>query len=103
MTTNKRQHAPNFKGQIALEALKEQQTIGELAGRFAVHPTQIRRWRDFLREQIPVIFSNQTAKQLVAKDELVEQLYNQVGKLTVELEWLKKKLMPFQSRKTVTD
>ena len=103
MSNTKKQHVPTFKGQVALEALKEQQTLGELASRFSVHPTQIRRWRDFLKEQIPVIFSNQTAKQLVAKDELVEQLYNQVGKLTVELEWLKKKLMPFNNRKTVTD
>ena len=103
MTTAKRQHTPTFKGQVAVEAIKEQQTLGELASRFSVHPTQIRRWRDFLREQIPIIFSNQTAKQLVAKDELVDQLYNQVGKLTVELEWLKKKLMPFSNRKTVTD
>ena len=103
MSNLKKQHAPTFKGQVALEALKEQQTIGELASRFGVHPTQIRRWRDLLKEQIPIIFSNQTAKQLVAKEELVEQLYKQVGKLTVELERLKKKLMPFSQRKTITD
>lgn len=103
MVTNKRQHTPSLKGQIALEALKEQQTLGELASRFGVHPTQIRRWRDYLREQIPVIFTNKSGKELVAKDELIDQLYNQVGKLSIELEWLKKKLMPFQNRKTVLD
>jgi len=92
MSNKKKQHTPSFKAQVAFEALKELETIGQISSRFEVHPTQIRRWRDLLKEQMPKVFTNTHEHELETKDKLIDQLYRQVGQLTVQLEWLKKKL-----------
>jgi transposase-like protein len=92
MTKTKRKHSASFKGQIALEALKEQQSIPQLSSQRGVHPTQIRQWRDLLKSEIPNIFTKGVNHQLAEKDQLIDRLYKQVGQLTVESEWLKKKL-----------
>lgn len=94
MVQLKRKHNSAFKGQVALEALKEQQTLGQVANQFQIHPTQVRKWRDLLKEKLPIIFgeSDNALKQLIAKDQLIDRLYRQVGQVTTELDWLKKKM-----------
>lgn len=91
MTKIQRKHSASFKGQVALEALKEQQSILQLSSQYGIHPTQIRQWRDLLKAEIPNIFTKGVNYQLAQKEQLIDRLYKQVGQLTVESEWLKKK------------
>lgn len=80
-----------FKARIALEAVKGEKTIAQIAGEFSVHPNQIRQWRAHLLEILPGMFSNRKPQQEKAQGELVDELYRQIGQLKVELDWLKKK------------
>ena len=92
MAGMRKQFSADFKAKVALEALKEQKTITELASEFSVHPSQISAWRNQLKEQISMVFGKTESKSIQEKDELIEQLYKNIGKLQVESDWLKKKL-----------
>lgn len=86
----RRVHPPAFKAKVALEAIKEQKTIAELASLYGVHPTQITKWKKKALDFIQQIFSDKYQVQTKHDDELIEQLYKQIGKLQVEKDWLKK-------------
>ena len=60
----KRQHQPAFKAKVALEALKEDMTIAEVSSRFQIHPTQVRRWRDELKEGLPEVFLSRVDQEI---------------------------------------
>lgn len=90
--TTRRKHTASFKARVALEALKEQKTLAQISSEYQLHPTQIRRYRDQLKDGIELVFSNHQAKELQSKNELIDKLYYQIGKLNTEYEWLKKKL-----------
>ena len=81
----------NFKAKVALEAVKGERSLAELASRYEVHATQIGQWRKALVEGLPDVFSDRRRKK--AKNEQVEksQLFEEIGRLKVELDWLKKK------------
>ena len=87
----KKSFTTEFKAKVALQALKGQQTLNELATEFDVHPTQIHAWKKQLLDGSTAIFSGD--KQKVSDQHEVERdkLYTQIGKLQVELDWLKKK------------
>jgi transposase-like protein len=87
----RKQYEAAFKAKVALEAIKGEKTIAQLAGEFGVHPNQIRQWRQHLLEVLPEVFSNRRPQQEKARDEMVAELYRQIGQLKVELDWLKKK------------
>jgi transposase-like protein len=87
-----------FKAKIALEAVRGEKTIAQIAGEFSVHPNQIRQWRAHLLEILPEMFSNRKPQQEKAQGELVDELYRQIGQLKVELDWLKKKSQILLSR-----
>lgn len=88
----RRQFNANFKFQIALEAVKGLQTINEVASHYEVHPTQVKQWKKELQEHGSEIFSEKRAKDQAAQSEVEASLYEQIGRLRVELEWLKKKV-----------
>ena len=80
-----------FKAKVALEALKAHKTINELASEFEVHPTQINTWKKQLQEGSRDIFGRGKQKQADDFENEKERLYSQIGKLKVEVDWLKKK------------
>lgn len=77
------------KAKVALEALKGQQTISAIASKYSVHPTQVSAWKQQLLKQAESVFDDKRS----AKDKAVSdrELYEQIGRLKMELEWLKKK------------
>ena len=88
MTKNRRKHSPSFKAKVALEALKGEATIAELASRFEVHPGQIRKWRNFLAEGAAGIFGDDQTQKKKDDAVLVAQLYQEIGRLKVERDFL---------------
>ena len=80
-----------FKAKVALEAVKGEKTITQIASEFGVHPNQIRQWRAHLLDVLPEMFSQRRPQQEKSHDDLVAELYRQIGQLKVELDWLKKK------------
>lgn len=88
----RRQFSATFKFQIAMEASKGLQTINEVASQYEVHPTQVKQWKKELQENGAEVFSEKRAKEQAAQTEVEANLYEQIGRLKVELEWLKKKV-----------
>ena len=88
MKQNRRKHSPSFKAKVALEALKDEQTIAELAGQFEVHPSQIRSWKKALAEGAADIFGSDQDQNHKDDKSLINQLYQQIGQLKVEKDFL---------------
>ena len=87
-----RNHYSNAqKARIVLEVLNGQKTMAEIASTYGVHPNQISKWRKRVLEELPHIFSRKETDRDKAQEELIAQLYQQIGQLKVELDWLKKK------------
>jgi transposase len=95
MTTklNKRKsYSPAFKAKVALEAAKGKLTINQIAQEFKLHPNQVSKWKKKFLESLPAIFEHpNNVPTAGADEELINQLYQEIGKLKVELDWLKKK------------
>jgi transposase-like protein len=90
--TPRRRHSSAFKAQVALQAVKGQKTLNELASEFGVHPVQIAQWKRQLLDASAGIFENGGASRREREQEhLVEQLYQEIGQLKVEVDWLRKK------------
>ena len=87
-----RHFSDEFKAKVALEALKGQKTVAELASEYEVHPSQINVWRNILKERIASAFGGPDNKALKEKDETIEQLQKIIGQMKLEHDWLKKKL-----------
>ncbi|NCQ56195.1 hypothetical protein COY15_01510 [Candidatus Roizmanbacteria bacterium CG_4_10_14_0_2_um_filter_39_12] len=90
--TVRKAFTPTFKARVALEAAKGVETTGQLASRFSVHPTQIGVWKKRLLESIERIFSDREKRDKEKDREFVDELYKQIGKQKIEIEWLKKKV-----------
>ena len=91
MSTQRKQYSAEFKARVALVALKGLKTVNELASVYGVHPTQIAHWKHRLPKEMPDIFSVRRAKWKRDQEAFQAQLYQQIGQLKVELDWLKKK------------
>ena len=94
MPRKRKNHTPAFKAQVALAALKGDKTVNELAGHFGVHPTLIHAWKKQLVAGAEAVFAAGAAPTGRQEDKTPE-LYEQIGRLKMELEWLKKKVAPF--------
>jgi transposase-like protein len=91
MARQRKAHSPALKAQVALAALKGDKTINELAGQHGVHPTLIHSWKKLLLQGAEDLFSG-GRKETAADHEAVQtQLYEQIGRLQMELAWVKKK------------
>ena len=95
MAGKRKTHTAAFKAQVALAAVKGDRTVNELAGHFGVHPTLIHAWKKQLLAGAEAVFANGT--KATADDAAARQaeLFEQIGRLKMELEWLKKKAAPF--------
>jgi transposase-like protein len=87
----RRQYSADWKAKVALEAIKGQRTVQEIASHYEVHPTLVTHWKKQLLEGAAEIFSNSKRAAADADEELKAELYQQIGKLQVEVDWLKKK------------
>ena len=85
-------YPPAFKARVALEALKGQRTINEIASEYGVHPNLVSQWKKQMQEGLPGLFSERQSRQVRDEEELKGRLYQQIGQLQVELDWLKKKV-----------
>ncbi len=95
MTTKRKTHTAAFKAQVALAALKGDRTVNEVAGHYAVHPTLIHGWKKQLLTGAEAVFANGTKTADADTEARQTELYEQIGRLKMELEWLKKKVAPF--------
>jgi len=91
MRRQRRQYSPDWKAKVALEAIKGQRTVQEIASHYEVHPGLVTHWKKQLLEGAAEIFSNGKKVAAEADEELKAELYQQIGKLQVEVDWLKKK------------
>jgi len=80
-----------LRAKVALDAVKGEKTLAELSSEFSVHPNQIRQWRKHLLETLPDLFKDRRKRKDKDQEELIAELYCQIGQLKVELDWLKKK------------
>ena len=100
MSRERRKHTPAFKAKVALEAMKGEQTVAELAARFEVHLNEIQTWKKALADGAAAIFEqgNGTSKDKGQKsrnnDALVARLYQQIGQLKVERDFLEERSGP---------
>ena len=92
MTKQRNHYSAEFKAKVALAAIKGQQTINEIASIYAVHPNQVMHWKKQALEALPETFSLRTKRAAHEDEQLKERLYQQIGQLKVELDWLKKKV-----------
>ena len=87
----RKQFAPELKSKVAISALKGHQTVNEIAAEFDVHPTQVNTWKKQLLEGSSDVFSRGHQRQEKSFEEERDKLYSQIGRLKVEVDWLKKK------------
>ena len=86
-----RRHSAELKARVVVEAIKGQRTMNEIAGEYGVHPGQIAQWKRQVLAELPGLFSSKRSRDAKAEEELKASLYQQIGQLKVELDWLKKK------------
>src|SRR6476646_4815348 len=88
-------YSPEYKANIVREILREEKSVAQIAAEHGIHPHQLYQWRDQALAGLPTIFSGQSVKEQVAREEAhskqVHELYAQIGRLTTQLSWLKKK------------
>ena len=92
MTTTRKQHSPQFKARVVIEAIRGQKTLSQLASQFKVHPIQIAKWRKAALEQMPELFVDGRTHKTRSGETDNNALYEEIGRLKVELDWLKKKV-----------
>lgn len=92
MKTGRRRHSSSFKAKVAIEAAREERTIAELASEFEVHPNQISKWKKQFQANVANIFDGPSALSERSYEREIAKLYQQIGRLNVELEYLKKRL-----------
>ena len=96
MALTRKTYSPSFKAEVVRDILRETRSINQIAAQHGIHPNQLYTWRDQALTALPGVFSDQAAQTLAEQEAAhaaqLEALYAQIGRLTTELTWLKKKL-----------
>lgn len=87
----RKKYSASFKAKVALELVKERQTLNEAAAKYGVHPNVITKWKKQLLDNLPEIFSKNGQKEGQDTEKLITSLYQKISQLEVEADWLKKK------------
>jgi len=90
MPGTRKNYSPTLKAKVAIEAIKGQRTITEIAQLFGVHPNLVANWKKLALELLPEIFTPQMTQTRPAVDREKEELYRQIGQMKVEMDFLKK-------------
>lgn len=88
----KKVFTPQQKAAVALEAIKGDKTVSQIASLYEVHPTQVQQWKKILRENVSAVFADKRRKEDAPNELLIDELYKTIGQRDIELGWLKKKL-----------
>jgi transposase len=91
MSKKAKQYSAEEKGKIAIEAIKGELTMAQISSKYGVHSTQISSWKKQALENMVEGFKSKTRSNDLGQDHLIKNLYEQIGQLTVERDWLKKK------------
>ncbi len=87
----RKQHTASYKSKVALEAIRGQKTVNEIAQEYGVHPAQVTQWKKIIQEGSTELFDTKRGpKATLLAHEDTDNLYNEIGRLKVELDWLKK-------------
>jgi transposase len=92
MVRKRKVHSCGFKAKVALAALKELETVSQLAGRYGVHPSQIHQWKRQLQDGAESLFGEVGRPRKASEEVSQVELFEQIGRLKMELEWVKKKV-----------
>jgi transposase-like protein len=92
MKKQRNHYGADLKARVALEAIKGQRTVNEIASTYGVHPNLVAQWKKQALAALPDAFSARRARAAQDEEALRAQLYQQIGQLKVELDWLKKKV-----------
>ena len=92
MARTRRRFSDRFKAKVAIEALKGVKTLAELATEYQVHPNQISDWKKQLLVNAPELFSPGKKRQAKSEEEITAPLYEEIGRLKMDIKWLGKKL-----------
>ena len=92
MTGKRRRHSAAFKARVALEAAKQTRTIAELAKAYQVHPVQISQWKKQLLDGVEALFRDGRQREREEGQAIQVELYEKIGRLNMEIEWLKKRV-----------
>jgi putative transposase len=95
MTKQRKRYSAAFKAGAALEVVKAHRSLNELASEYEVHPSQLMQWKRQLLDSLPLVFADKRSKAEKAQEALEAELYQQIGQLKVEVDWLKKKANVF--------
>jgi putative transposase len=90
MPTPRKHYSNDLKARVALEAIKGQKTANEIAAEYGVHPTQIAQWKKQALDGLPDLFSTRRSEQAKSEEDLIASLYQQIGQLKVQVDWLEK-------------
>ena len=91
MAEMRKKHTPQLKVKVALEAIRGSKTTAEITSKYGVHATQVTAWKKKAMEILPEAFSGNRKQSDMDQANLIEELYRQIGQLTMEVDWLKKK------------
>ena len=92
MKVHRNRYSAEFKARLALEVVKGERTLNELASEHGIHPNLLMQWKRQLLESLPQVFADKRVKENKQQEEHEALLYQQIGQLKVELDWLKKKV-----------
>jgi transposase-like protein len=87
----RRQHNPDLKAKVGLEAFKGIEPVHAIASRYAMHPVQVSQWKKEAAERLPEVFARKADHDAESAKERERELFEEIGRLKMELEWLKKK------------